>query len=222
MIQNLKYSTDSTSNQWFDFEYTIENQFIVDTHIDDSLNLLWNEIENKFTNEHYLQIFFKINLDNDVFRSVSYLVTIKKDDFNDLNSSFKLCWNIRGDDYQQYSITKIIYTYRIVDKSLIITSEDSSKRLYKVKHTYNFNGITRLPDSMDFALWGDSKRIKNKSIAIITKNSTTKYIVKIFEGYNLIELKFNNILIVSFKDSIIEASKLNKNSFIRTIFNSKG
>jgi hypothetical protein len=109
-----------------------------------------------------------------------------------------------------------------VERSLITITDGKT---FKVKHTLNYHGVMRLPDTMDFTLWGKNMKIKSKNLIIIEKfkqvdsTSLSTYLIQVFEGYNIIKSKINNDIIVTFKDTIDDIN--DKSTFQRVIYNKK-
>lgn len=91
---NSGLATTSVSNKlhkWQDFYFKLESQLITDNSISQSLELLFKKIISELVKVNYKDYFiliqFKIKINNS-FRSISYLQTIKLDEFIDLEDIF--------------------------------------------------------------------------------------------------------------------------------------
>lgn len=212
-IQNLLF------NKWLDFNYEIKNQILTNQHITIALLKFWNEIISKLENEQYIHIQFKIKLDNNLIRSISYIQTVKKEDYQLLLDSFISFWDIRSEDYHINIVSGIIFNYKLISKDFnIIESKINlhNKINLNKKATFKFGGFN-LPTTMDINIWGNVY-YKNSSLVIINKlNSKLEYHVSFFTNYNLIELKINDKILLKFKDIINDNNDLS--TFTRIIKN---
>jgi len=90
-------------NKWQDFIYPLQNQLLQIHHLSNALIELWKlfnqgpSLKGGRDENNLIQIQFKVQLHNGLTRSISYVQTINKNDYNLLLDSFKEFWNIRSD-----------------------------------------------------------------------------------------------------------------------------
>ena len=138
IIFNRDFTTGQTSllNKWQDFNFNLVNQgsLINNNLIIESLKLLWDKIEYERildNKDNLILIQFKIKLLNSSYRSISYLQTVKFNDFNDLSDIFIELWSLRDEDYTSLNPSHIVYAYKIINdpsyKIIITTKINKSK-----------------------------------------------------------------------------------------------
>jgi hypothetical protein len=88
IISNTRLSSNNL-NKWQDFYFKLENQLMTEDLIKQSLLLLKNKIMSELPNyiDYFIFIQFKIKINNS-YRSISYLQTIKFEEFFDLEDIF--------------------------------------------------------------------------------------------------------------------------------------
>ena len=64
---------------------------------------------------------FKVKLSDGRIRSISHLQLISKKEINDLKYIFIEFWNMRDEEYNTFSISEIIYYFRINEPEKIKT-----------------------------------------------------------------------------------------------------
>jgi hypothetical protein len=70
---------------------------------------------------------------------------------------------------------------------------------------------------MDLTLWGDYQFITDTKVIVYKKSSNLEYHVELFDRHQIVELKLNDKILLTFKD--IMKDKSNLNTFTRTINN---
>ena len=117
LLQN--YNLAPLENKWIDFTYPLQNKILLIDHIKDALKILFEQFNNySEMNNHYIQIQFKVQLNNGLYRSISYVQTVKLNDFNQLLDSFIEFWNLRSEDYHITAVGNIIFTYKIYSSEI--------------------------------------------------------------------------------------------------------
>jgi hypothetical protein len=169
---------------------------------------------------------YKIKLGNNVYRSISYLQTVKFSDLDDLIEIFTEFWNLRDEDYISLNPTNIVYTYKFIKSTsdILVDGSENTFRTKLNKHksikkkisSIKFKGFN-LPCTMDFSQWGKITNITETSIIIKKLNSKFNYHISIFDDYFNVALKLKDKSILEFTDTIIEKGKLN--SFVRKVKN---
>nr|QWO71395.1 DNA polymerase [Termitomyces sp. K1Ag] len=209
-----------TFNKWQDYYYKLKNQILESHHIRSALTSLFNHINNhiSFDFDPIFIIQFKIKIDTNQIRSISFVQTVKFSEFNDLLLIFIEFWNIKDITYFSLKPSDIIFTYKILGKEpygdLIKKSKLNRMRSIKKNSNFYFKGYN-LPCTMDYSKWG--KIISEcDTFAIVKKvNSSLIYHIKITNRELRVEVKFKDKTILEFTDILLEKGKLN--SFIRTI-----
>src|SRR5271168_531804 len=147
-LTNISSKTPNTIsfNKWHDFYFKLESQLLSDK--------LKCELENK---DPLILIQFKIKIDNNNNRSISFLQTVKFDELDDLIDIFTEFWNLRDEDYTSLSPSHIIYTYKIVKSpsgeegtGSIQTSKFNRDESINTSPSIKFKGFN-LPCTMDFS-----------------------------------------------------------------------
>lgn len=182
----------------------------------------------KFQN-YKLLILFKIKTVNQQIRTISYMQTIGIRDFKSLYQLFTEYWNLKTDEYHLGEISEIIFTYKIVDLSLMNYSIKNLKTNIikpelQVKgnissnagNKFKFGGFN-LPSTMDFTTWGDCHFINDTQAIVYKKSSSLEYHIKLFYDYSEVEVRSNNKTILSFKDTMIHKNEIS--SFSRILKN---
>jgi hypothetical protein len=82
-------SSKNNLNKWQDFYFKLESQLMTEDLIKQSLLLLYQKIRSDLPNyrDYFILIQFKIKINNS-YRSISYLQTIKFEEFFDLEEIF--------------------------------------------------------------------------------------------------------------------------------------
>lgn len=118
------------------------------------------------------QIFiqFKIIDQNDQYKSISYLQSVTFNEIDKLSDIFIEYWLIRSEEYPVRAINSIVFTFKIMTKSLVPELKSKLLRHKSTKDVtpFTFKGIN-LPTKMDYLSWGTVlSDTANK--AIIKKN----------------------------------------------------
>jgi hypothetical protein len=207
-----------TLNKWHDYYYKLDNKYLSEHHIISALTSLFKMFDN-LSLDTIILIQFKIKFDNNQFRSVSYLQTVRLTEFKELLEVFIKLWNLKDQDYISLNPSHIVFTYKILstDNEIIKTSKlNRSKSIKDNTKTFNFKGYN-LPCTMDFSNWG-TLIFESDTFAQVKKlNSNSIYHINIFEKELKVNLKIKDKTILEFTDKILEKGKLN--SFIRRIKN---
>lgn len=97
---------------------------------------------------------FKIKIDKNNYRSISYLQTVKLNDLKDLTDVFTEFWNLRDEDYTSLTPTHIVFSYKYLNDTLkygsLISSKFNRDKSLNNKKSINFKGFN-LPNTMDFS-----------------------------------------------------------------------
>ena len=79
--------------------------------------------------------------------------------------------------------------------------------LKKKIETSRFGGY-KLPNTMDFTKWGDCQFLDERNIIVHKKSSNLQYHIELFDNYQLVDLKNDDYIILSFKDTMNDKSDL--------------
>lgn len=200
-----------------------------------------------FNSDIKLLIIFKIKTINNQIRSISYMQTIKLGDIDKLKQIFIEYWLLKSEDYYLAQISDIIFTYKILTTSNLETkilkindngepynysynNSEPTQELEPVKNlqrtpTKNNKmsfGVFNIPATMDIETWGDVHFISDTKAIIYKKGSHSEYHVEFFNDvvlgrYQLVDLKLEDKILLSFKDIINDKSNLS--TFTRIIKN---
>jgi len=141
MKQNLTSQNTIQINKWTDYYYILPTSLITNVYISLAVDDLFSNIINNLSKSNILNynteikdflvlVQFKIKIQGDHFRSISYLQFIKltinpldsdqienKQIINELKEIFIEFWNLRDEDYINLECTEIIFTYKIIPTS---------------------------------------------------------------------------------------------------------
>ena len=129
---------------------------------------------------------FKIQLEDDQFRSISKLqIVSKQSDVNNIITLFISIWSDCNDYYHSYKIKNIVFSYKILYE--LTDTENFKYPLEKllphaqgsrqtnsltpqsgVSQIYDFQGKTKFPNTLDLNEWGEVL-LNNQVEAIIKK-----------------------------------------------------
>lgn len=210
------------ASKWQDFSFDLDNQILIDIHILRALNSFWTKKVSKMEKANSIQIQFKIQIAENVVRSVSYIQTVTINEKNKLFEIFKAFWEIRHDDYHVLSINSIIFTYRVVEpysaeyatkisgpKNKLISLDNRKEA------SQNFLGFN-LPSTMDLQKWGEVKVSNDlKKVEIIKLRSKIYYTIDINEKIHNVKLNLEGRELFSFKDQLNDS--LNLGTFTRVL-----
>jgi hypothetical protein len=205
-----------TLNKWNDFIYPLEIPMISENTIKQSLSALHSFLlnslldKNKNTNLQIL-ILFKVKTLNHQWRTISYMQSLDITELTTLEDLFIEYWNLKEEDYNLEEYSHIIYTYNIID-SFQINSKIIKANKINNKSTSKLNNIKfgsyKLPSNMDFHLWGYPHYLDATNVIVYKKNSNLEYHIKIFDKYQEVELKLDEKILLSFKDTMNDISDL--------------
>jgi hypothetical protein len=208
-------------NKWIDYHYNLNNKLLSSIQINLSINDLFkNFIE--LSQNTFISIQFKIEFNNNQYRSVSFLQTVKLTEKEDLIENFIEFWDIRDQDYISLNPSIIIYTYKLISENngIIVTSRlNRSKSIIlekESKDSFIFKGYN-LPSTMDFTTWGQVLFTSNNFAQVKKYNSNSIYHIVIYDKELKVTLKNKDHTLLEFIDRPIENGKLS--SFIRTLRN---
>ena len=84
-----------------------------------------------------------------------------------------------------------------------LVENDDEKKIEKLKF-----GSYVIPNSMDFTTWGHSHFFDDKNVIVYKKSSSLEYHIELFDNYQLVDLKNDDYIILSFKDTMNDKSDL--------------
>lgn len=235
-LTNQKEEKGFEVNKWKDFHYKLSSNLLSDNQISLALDyfkslILLPIITNKKTKSSDLKllILFKINTKNHQLRTISYMQTIELKDYSDLYLLFTEFWNLKNEDYHLAELNEIIFTYKIINVNLFTkilhspiptggksTNISPSIPNFKKQETLNFGGYN-LPSTMDINSWGNCHFLSEGKAIVFKPSSSLIYHVELFNNYQLVELKLNDKILLTFKDTMNHRSDLS--SFTRTLNN---
>ena len=213
--------------QWKYYFHNLENNILTKNDISLSLNSFWKDVVSKLDNKQNILIIFKIRDSAYQYKSISNvsLNTKSNKDLLWLKNAYIEYWELKNEEYQNIEISSIIYYYKILsDKINNEVNTSKIKELKKVKlikkiNKFNLLGYN-LPSTMDITEWGNIHFYRNYTKAIVFKlNSKIEYHVSLYSTYQVIELKIDDKLLLTFTDYIKDVNNLS--SFERKINNQR-
>ena len=105
-IPTVPFNLDSGLS-WKTFTYKLPNNLISDDHIKNSVDLFNQNVLDKFDDDDYILISFRVKTSVGLYRSISTSQRICKKDQILLNEIFSEFWALKADNYIQDEITEI-------------------------------------------------------------------------------------------------------------------
>lgn len=210
------------TSKWQDYKYELNYQFITKDLIYKALDSFWGDVVDKETNFLTIQIQFKVMLEEDLIRSMSYIQTVGKNEKNILFDIFNTFWDYRHEEYHMSSLLSIVFTYRFILPVEGVNTTNLSKPLSfahlnteglnKDRYLLGFN----LPSTMDLTLWGDATFSDDFKFAKVFDYKTNRELeIKLYDNYQIVNVKIHSRTIFSFRDEMKE--KNNLDSFTRKL-----
>jgi hypothetical protein len=209
-----------TYNKWYSYYYTLEFNILNDKYLSLALKSLWNDLQQTFDSNTLISIQFKVRYEIGVYRSLSYIQTVKLYEYEVLLELFIEFLNLKDEEYISYNPNSIVFTFQLLtpDNGIITTSKINRKKLTQSSdiQTFNFKGWN-LPKTMNYTEWGEIISESENLILVKKRNSNAIYNITVNEKEILVKLILNNRILLEFTDKVINNGNLN--SFVRTIKN---
>lgn len=174
-------------------------------------------------NSQVICLQFKFEDFDGIHRSVSYLQKINKSQKDLLYLIFIEFWDLKSENYTQFSVKNIIFTYKLSENKnsdlIKINRKEKCIKLDK-ENPDKFDKLygIKLPLTMDIFKWGDVHLFDNNKQAIVyKKKSPAIYRVKIFSNYLYVEYVIENRVLFTFRDFLTH--KYDLDSFKRKVKN---
>jgi DNA polymerase type B, organellar and viral len=189
-------------------------------------------ITSLFINENHKQLINKNNIfaiqlkiviyEENLYRSITKIKIVDYDNFNSLVDYFIGRWNVVNSTYKELNLDKIIIEYKVYKRNNFPKGFKSKPlQLNNLKNNFKLdmpNKELNIPKTMDLTKWGNVQYNWNKTEATILLDKNQKYNIYIYSNYNKVDYIYNNIIIESFIDTLIN-SKNNLSTFKRNIEN---
>lgn len=196
-------------NKWLTYSYKLPNNLLGTEQINNAITDFNNTVLCNLSKDQYLLIIFKIKTDDNLIRSISVLQRINK--FTELQEIFNEYWNLKIDNYIQFTITEIIFNYLIIDDNHKISKPKINKpQIVYIKPNMLKSGSYNFPQTMDLYQWGTLDFILQDTEAIVYKKySKAQYHIK-FVDYNkmVVKYKLNNKTLITFTDELNDINNL--------------
>lgn len=149
-MKNNNLLNTNIIGKWNDYYFKINNKNLINYLIKLALENLFIERFNDVLLKQFILIQFKIRFSTGEFRSISYVQTITKEDFNLLPDSFLSFQSIISEDYQILTVDQINFTYKIIPLDEIKESKFNihTKIINNNKPSFKISGFN-LPCTMD-------------------------------------------------------------------------
>ena len=176
-------SENILSNHWSTYKYNLPNNILSHISIDLAFTKFNEDILSKLDENQYLLVLFKIKTGDNLFRTISSLQRVNKNDREVLLNSFYEYWDLKYENYLQFSIEEIHFSYKILDLSekikgskINVPKKDSIKPNLLKFGSFNF------PKTMDLFEWGNVDFINNDRDAIVYKpHSNAQYRISFYK-----------------------------------------
>lgn len=224
------------------FIYPLENEILTTFSLTQAFNKFRESIV--LNKNEFMFIQFKIKTSDNLYKSISYIQTVRISDFDELLQIFNEFWNLKSSDYHEILVKEVIFSYR---RSTGIVHETKLIRPLKSEieniPSFKYGGFT-LPLTMDITKWGNITFYDNYTRAVVTispihfksndfskanfSNNINRTIGKNFEYHiqikdssMIVDYKLGDKILLSFVDERMDTDRYNLNSFIRTIQNTQ-
>jgi len=143
--------------KWFDFVYNLNNKLLTKKSLKKSLTVFWENELKMYEKERYINILFKVKMENGTVRSISPSQLVKIDEFNQLYTLFNSYLDITSEQYKSTKLDSIFFTYIIYPLDIKINRSSISKPKKSKKNiSFTFAGYN-LPKTMDICNWGKNR-----------------------------------------------------------------
>jgi DNA polymerase type B, organellar and viral len=222
-------------DKWFEFGWKVSFGLVTKNLLSVVLQLFNQKVISKLKENQFIYVIFKVQMisendDRPIYRSITKMQRVNQETFFNLldifNESWELKnakWGFQSGEHKTYSITKIIFGYKIIPteisekyeikESNLIRKKEKKVEVFEYVNIYGY----KIPATMDYKIWGDVISETDKVIIVNKKDSKAFYLINKQENYNLVFIKVNNVTILEFKDEIITSLT----HFKRTIDNKK-
>lgn len=158
----------NNNSKWNTFIFNLHNHIISNESIELAVDsFLYNKLS-KLDDDEYILVIFRVVTSDKLFRNISVVQTINKNDRDILKDNFIQYWSLKADNYQQLSIINIIFNYRIIDsKSDINKTIIHQPKQETVSPNILKFGCFNFPCTMDLYSWGGVYFINNDTEAIV-------------------------------------------------------
>nr|YP_010296719.1 hypothetical protein MN596_mgp11 [Polyozellus multiplex]UMI33312.1 hypothetical protein [Polyozellus multiplex] len=103
-------------NKWFDYNYNFDNQILIYDYIGNVLKKFLSDRVVNLEEDLFILIQFKLKLSDDLYRSISYVKTIRIKIINYYLILSYYFGNIRSENYHITTVSSIIFTYKTISK----------------------------------------------------------------------------------------------------------
>ena len=104
---------------WHNFNYKI-NSLVNSNNFKLAFDTFWDSIVNKIDPDNFILVQLKCKLENNSYRSISYVQTLNKNNKQMAYAIFKEFWDISSEEYHKSIILELIYFYKIVTGKFIV------------------------------------------------------------------------------------------------------
>jgi len=162
-----------TLNKWTDYYYGLYPQIITNITITNSITTFTNSLkDNNISGGSKILIQFKIKIEENNFRSISYLQSINfnQNEIDELIEIFIGFWESRDEGYHCLNPSDIVFTFKIISEAEELGEDKLKIKFNKIKNnenikTINFKGYN-LPNTMDYEEWGEIIEEEGRNIMI--------------------------------------------------------
>ena len=218
-MKRINKHTILEKNTWYEYVSPTGNVNITPKFIENGIKELYEILLLKnISPNQIIFVQFKLKHPSGVFRSISYIQTIKFKEFYELINIFIEYWDIKSEEYYIENWMDILFMLKLYGEGEEINSKIvKAKRKSEINKIYSFKySGYKLPNTMDFTEWGYFEILNNYNNAIVYKyKSSSMYYIQIFDSYTIVELKVGSKVILTYKDIMSEPGNLS--TFTRII-----
>ena len=162
---------------WNSFVYNLPNNLISGDHIKNSVDLFNQNVLDKFDDDDYLLISFRVKTSGGLYRSISTNQRICKKDQDLLYEIFSEFWALKAENYSQDEISELLFCFKTIPKSHNIKTSKINRPTPKVRANLLKFGTYKFPTTMDIFEWGDVQFFPGDKEARVLKSHSKLYII---------------------------------------------
>ena len=195
---------------WNSFVYNLPNNLISGDHIKNSVDLFNQNVLDKFDDDDYLLISFRVKTSGGLYRSISTNQRICKKDQDLLYEIFFEFWALKAENYSQDEISELLFCFKTIPKSHNIKTSKINRPTPKVRANLLKFGTYKFPTTMDIFEWGDVQFFPgDKEARVLKSHSKAIYNINFISNSQMkVSYTIEDKILVEFTDELLDIGNL--------------